>query len=71
MKNLIDFEKEMTMEVLEERLEMVAHGGSCERKCSGGDGGDGGDTINVMVETEEVVMVDQNQLLIQIFIQTK
>jgi|688.fasta_scaffold813064_1 hypothetical protein len=46
MKNLIDFEKEMTMEVLEERLEMVAHGGSCERKCSGGDGGDGGDTIN-------------------------
>lgn len=28
-------------EELEERFEMAA-GGSCERKCSGGDGGDGG-----------------------------
>lgn len=41
--NEIDFEKEMSIELLEERLEMVsADGGSCERKCSGGDGGDSG-----------------------------
>lgn len=42
--NEIDFEKEMSIELLEERLEMVAaDGGCCEKKCSGGDGGDGGD----------------------------
>ena len=29
-------------EELEDRFEL-ATGGSCERKCSGGDGGDGGD----------------------------
>jgi hypothetical protein len=29
MNNLIDFEKEMTMEVLEKRLEMTASLGSC------------------------------------------
>lgn len=38
MKNI---EKKLDFEELEERLEM--EGGSCERKCSGGDGGDGGD----------------------------
>ena len=30
----------MSLELLEERLEMVAAGSCCERKCSGGDGGD-------------------------------
>lgn len=41
----IDFEKEMSIELLEERLEMVsADGGCCEKKCAGGDGGDGGTT---------------------------
>lgn len=34
--NKIEFEE------LEERFEMETAGGSCERKCSGGDGGDGG-----------------------------
>lgn len=32
-------------EELEERFEMAA-GGSCERKCSGGDGGSGGNGGN-------------------------
>jgi|GEM_PF-2853452 len=42
-KNFIDFENELSLETLENRLEMVAaEGGCCERKCSGGDGGDGG-----------------------------
>lgn len=37
-----DFER-IKFEELEDRFEMEAAGGSCERKCSGGDGGDGGD----------------------------
>jgi hypothetical protein len=42
IQNLIDFENEMSIELLEERLEMVAaSGGSCENKCSGGSGGSG------------------------------
>lgn len=36
-----DFER-IKFEELEDRFEMEAAGGSCERKCSGGDGGDGG-----------------------------
>lgn len=37
-----DFER-IKFEELEDRFEMEAAGGSCERKCSGGDGGNGGD----------------------------
>ena len=35
--------KRIKFEELEDRFEMEATGGSCERKCSGGDGGNGGD----------------------------
>ena len=34
--------KKIEFEELEDRFEMETAGGSCERKCSGGDGGDGG-----------------------------
>ena len=36
----MDEVQKIQFEELEERFEM--EGGSCERKCSGGDGGDGG-----------------------------
>lgn len=39
-------------EELEERFEMAA-GGSCERKCSGGDGGNGGNGGNGPATTME------------------
>jgi len=48
-KNLIEFEE------LEERFEMAAEGGSCERKCSGGDGNGGsGDGPEIKVPEELV-----------------
>lgn len=34
--------KKIEFEELEDRFEMETAGGSCERKCSGGDGGNGG-----------------------------